>query len=140
MIGWLTRVFCLALLAGSAFSQEPTDTDVASIRSLIEAQLAAFAEDDAHAAFALASEAIQGKFGDARTFLAMVRQGYPAVYRPAQVAFLETKVNGSAFIQHVRFVDAAGQAWSGLYEVIRAPDAGLRINGCALRKLEDQHT
>ncbi|HEY4162815.1 MAG TPA: DUF4864 domain-containing protein [Dongiaceae bacterium] len=61
--------------------------DQDAIRHVVEAQLAAFQRDDGTAAFGFAAPAIRQKFGDAATFMAMVKSGYPAVYRPKSVAF-----------------------------------------------------
>ena len=57
--------------------------DQAAIQTVIESQLAAFQRDDGSEAFSYASPGIRGKFRNAENFMAMVQQGYSAVYRPS---------------------------------------------------------
>ena len=54
-----------------------------AVRTLIEAQLDAFAAGDAERAFSYASPSIRTQFGDATRFMAMVQTAYPMVIRPA---------------------------------------------------------
>lgn len=124
----------LALLAGPLRAADVPSRDAAAIRSLIEAQLAAFRADDAERAFSYASPSIRTQFGDAATFMAMVRSGYPVVYRPASVAFLLPEGSGAEVIQRVRLTDANGAAWMAIYTVQRQPDKSWRINGCVVTR------
>ncbi len=117
-----------AALAGDA----PDAADRKSIRSVIEAQIAAFARDDAEAAFGFAAPGIQAKFGDASTFIAMVRAAYGPVYRPAEVGFLNLDLSGAAPVQHVLIVDSEGEPFLALYPMQRQPDGNWRIAGCVL--------
>lgn len=125
----------LLLAFTNADAQTPAETERAAIQAIIEAQLAAFARDDAEAAFALASDLIQEKFRNAPGFMLMVRTAYPAVYRPASVTFLPPEGGGNRFTQRVQFGDQDGRLWLALYEVIRLPDASWRINGCAMQPM-----
>ena len=59
-----------------------SDSDRNAIRQVIENQLAAFQRDDGSEAFSYASPGIQRRFGTPDNFMAMVRSGYAAVYRP----------------------------------------------------------
>lgn len=138
----ITRTALLWLMLSTLCVRAQTVDEAArtTIRSLIEFQLAAFARDDADAAFGLASDAIQQKFGDARTFLGMVKSAYPVVYRPASVAFLAAEGGGDRYSQPVHFADYNGQLWLALYALIRLPDGSWRINGCALQPLPGSNT
>lgn len=108
--------------------------DAAAIRSVIEAQLQAFRADDGPRAFGYASPAIQGLFGDPETFMGMVRQGYPAVYRPREVEFRDLAPEGGGLTQRVLFVGPDGVPVMAAYLMQRQPDGSWRINGCVLER------
>jgi uncharacterized protein DUF4864 len=104
--------------------------DAKAVRALIEAQLAAFAADDAERAFSYAAPSIRALFVTAERFLAMVREGYPVVYRPASVTFLKPEWIETKLIQRVQMTDAAGAPWMVVYELERQPDKSWRIAAC----------
>jgi hypothetical protein len=106
--------------------------DARAVRSVIQAQLDAFAADDAERAFSYASATIRTQFGDAATFMAMVRAGYPMVVRPATVSFFLAREADGAVWQVVQLRDRAGRLWKATYQLERQADAGWRINGCAV--------
>lgn len=124
----------LALFAGPLRAADVAAPDASAIRSLIEAQLAAFRADDAERAFSYASPSIRTQFGDAATFISMVRSGYPVVYRPASVAFLLPEAADGQVIQRVRLTDASGAAWLAIYSLQRQADKSWRINGCVVAR------
>lgn len=136
------RLGCLALLgllapvaAGAATLAEP---DAIAVRNVIEAQLEAFAADDAERAFSYASTGIRARFGDATTFMAMVRSGYPMVVRPAAVSFFLPQAEPGAAPaeatarQQVQFRDREGRLWIATYVLERQAGAGWRIGGCTV--------
>lgn len=108
--------------------------DAAAIRSVIEAQLNAFAKDDAALAFSYAAPEIQSQFGNAQTFMRMVKTGYPAVYRPASVTFLKPERAEDETWQAVQLSDAEGQVWIASYRMQLQKSKLWRINGCTLEK------
>lgn len=110
--------------------------DTQKIRSVIQAQLAAFAADDAKRAFSYAAPGIRQMFGTPERFLAMVREGYPVVYRPASVGFLTPAANAGAVIQAVEMADSAGALWVAVYQMQRQRDGRWRIAGCELQRSE----
>ena len=128
------RCLLLALPALASASLRAADDvpagDARAVRAVIEAQLAAFARDDAAQAFAFAAPTIQAMFGTAERFLAMVRQSYPVVYRPASVSFLLPERVDGRLIQRVQMSDADGAPWLVVYEVERQADGSWRIAGC----------
>ena len=126
---WLHPV---ASVAQGAAAPDATPEDRAAIKSVIERQLAAFASDDGEAAFAFASPAIRGLFGTAENFMAMVRDGYRAVYRPRSVAFSDLVEAGGTLIQLVDLVGPDDAPVVAAYEMLRLPDRSWRINGCTL--------
>ncbi len=114
--------------------------DRAAIRAVIEAQLAAFQRDDAAAAFAHASPAIQRHFGDAETFMAMVKSSYQPVYRPARVAFRDVRRLKGRPAQIIDIIGADGRPVVAVYVMEKQPDGRWRIGGVFLTKSPDQVT
>ena len=134
----LKRFFALALLMvlswGTAARAAPptsvTPADTKAVQRVIQAQLNAFAADDEKRAFSYAAPGIRKQFGNAETFMAMVRQGYPMVYRPANVVFQKpTLVNGT-LIQAVVFSDLGGDEWVATYRMQRQKNKIWLIDGC----------
>jgi hypothetical protein len=132
------------LILGSMFvastgAQSQTDAiseaDARSIRTIIEAQLAAFSADDAQAAFSFASDGIRKTFSTAENFLAMVKESYPVVYRPASVLFLEPEKVAEEIMQGVEMSDDTDRLWLAIYRMQRQPDNTWRIDGCVLKSL-----
>ena len=130
-------VLALVLLAGPAGLAEPADAgDRDAVRGVIEAQLAAFARDDAEAAFGFASPEIQARFGDPETFIDMVRAAYRPVYRPAAVRFLDLDRSGARPVQKVLVTAEDDTVFLALYVMQRQANGGWRIAGCVLSRWE----
>jgi hypothetical protein len=109
-----------------------TPSDRNNIRFLVESQLQAFQHDDADAAFALASPAIQGQFGSPEHFLAMVKTAYPPVYRPRSVVFEDLTMVQGLPAQKIMLMSADGELIRAVYLMQRQPDTTWRIHGCFL--------
>ena len=130
-----TLVCALALVlssgaAGAAGSV--TSADFAEIRHVIERQIDAFRRDDAHGAFALVSPDVRHSFGTAERFLEAVRVAYRAVYRPANVAFLDLTVMSGEVVQQLQVIDRSGGLWLAYFSMQRQLDGSWRTNGCHL--------
>ena len=122
----------MLLLPAGARAQEfdpVIGPDQAAIQSVIESQLAAFQRDDGTEAFSYASPGIRGRFGNAENFMAMVQQGYSAVYRPSEVDFLEARNYAGSIAQAVRFVGPDGQTVIAIYMMERQADGQWLIDG-----------
>lgn len=119
---------------------EVNRSDARAARAVIEAQLAAFAADDAERAFSFAAPSIRDSFGSAERFMAMVRKGYPVVYRPTSVRFLEPVREGDSLLQRVRMTDDTGAAWMVVYELQRQDDRSWRITACVAARSEGLST
>ena len=104
------------------------------IQTVIENQIAAFKVDNFAVAFSYASPSIQSMFGTAENFGVMVQRGYPMVWRPAEVQFLDLRKMSGDFWQQVLIRDQAGVRHMVLYRMQKGPD-GWRINGVQLGKL-----
>lgn len=109
-----------------------TADDLAEIRAVINRQIDAFRRDDARGAFALVSPEVQETFGTAERFLDAMRVSYRAVYRPAQVTFLNLTVIGPDAVQRVQLRDGSGAVWHAYYAMQRQRDGSWRTSGCRL--------
>ena len=130
---WLAPVtWALALLAlcVPAHASPFTAADEKSVRTVVEGQLGAFARDDANKAFSYAAPNVREAVGTAANFMAMVRNSYPAVYRPASVAFLKPEGKDDRAIQRVQMTDASGDSWLAIYSLERQKNKAWRITGC----------
>lgn len=107
----LATGFALALWAAPAKSEPAADGDAAAVRGVIENQLDAFARDAWTEAFDYAGPGVRSAFGSAENFSRMVREGYPMVWRPADVTFLDASDEGAYIVQRLRVVDQAGDAF-----------------------------
>ena len=124
---FLTLVFLCLSVAGAP-AQVPPDP---GIKSTINRQFDAFRKDDVTTAFSFASPSIKGIFGTPENFGMMVRNGYPMVWRPATVQFLELRQVAGNLWQRVMVTDQAGQTHLLDYQMIKTDD-GWQINGVQL--------
>jgi DNA-binding transcriptional LysR family regulator len=132
------------LLAFSPFfaaaQQAVPAEDARAVRAVVEAQIEAFRRDDAAQAFSLAAPGIRERFGDAATFLEMVRRSYAVVYRPQSVTFEAPLLVDGELVQPVHLTDAQGRDWIAIYPMQRQPDGSWRTNGCQLARLAGTRT
>ncbi len=123
------------LLALPAWAQglppEVTQGDQAAIRGVIGRQLDAFKRDDAAAAYAFAAPNVREIFPTPDGFMAMVRRGYPPVYRPREAEFSELALRDGAIVQEVELVGPDGRPVLALYTMVR-DGAGWKIAACVL--------
>ncbi|HUA51141.1 MAG TPA: DUF4864 domain-containing protein [Candidatus Sulfotelmatobacter sp.] len=134
---WLFALIVLPVLgAAAAWAQAPaTDVgaaDRAAIRRVIGDQMAAFRRDDATAAFGFATQEIRDQFGSPERFLAMVREGYQAVYRPSDVHFGALVRIDGRLTQLVDVVGPDGVPHTAMYFMEHQPDGSWLIGGCML--------
>ena len=106
--------------------------DEKAVQAVVQSQLAAFAKDDADAAFSYAAPELRKTIGNASAFMAMVKNSYPVVYRPASVAFLKPESAGDDVIQRAQMLDASGASYLAVYSLQRQKDKTWRISGCAV--------
>jgi hypothetical protein len=131
------RATVLVWALGAGLLAAPARAEVSAenaqaVQATVQAQLAAFAADDAERAFSFATLTIRTMFETPANFLAMVRQAYPAVYRSANVLFLSPRALDAAVVQPVQLKDAAGQSWLAMYTLQRQAAGRWLINGCVL--------
>jgi hypothetical protein len=131
------RIFTLvgmALAAASMQMKARADTltgpDVQQVQAVVTAQLTAFTNEDAEAAFAAATPEVRKSVGDPSRFLDLVRGNYPMVYHPAGFAFLAPQVEQDQVLQAVALRDADDKTWIALFTLERQPDHSWRIGAC----------
>jgi uncharacterized protein DUF4864 len=103
-----------------------------AIQTTIGDQLAALRGGDAPRAFSFASAGIREQFGDADTFLGMVRASYAALLDARYTEFLEGAVIDGHTIQPLRLVQNDETVLVALYEMQRDARGGWRIAGCII--------
>jgi len=106
------------------------DLEAQQVRAVISAQLKAFNDDDAEAAFATATPSVRAAVGNSDRFLALVRGNYPMVYRPAGFGFLPPEKEEGQVLQLVTIRDGDGKTWLALFSLEQQPDMTWRIGGC----------
>ncbi|MEQ8355779.1 MAG: DUF4864 domain-containing protein [Kiloniellaceae bacterium] len=105
----------------------PAPADQAAILGTIRSQLDAFQADDGSRAFSYATPQLRHLFGTPANFMAMVRGGYQAVYRPQSVEFLDARIVDGKIGQAVRFVGPDGSAVIAIYTMEQQADGSWRI-------------
>jgi hypothetical protein len=123
-------------LLTAAFLALPAAAQEGPIQATIQNQIDAFQADDFARAFEFASPNIKGIFGTAENFGAMVREGYPMVYRPSDVEMLELRDVAGNLWQRVRIVDQAGRAHLLDYMMVETPE-GWQINAVQMLPAPD---
>jgi hypothetical protein len=126
----LLTVLILTAPAGA----EVADTDRTAMRTIIENQIDAFQRDDGTAAYDFASPMIRGIFPTPEAFMAMVRNGYPPVYRPQSFAFGPLLDTERGPVQRVFITGPDGVSYVAEYLFQQQPDGTWRINGVTLVK------
>lgn len=98
------------------------------IRETISRQIEAFKADDFEQAFTYASPTLRRLFQSPENFERMVTNGYPMVWRPSDVKYLELEEYGGALWQKVQIVDQKGFTHLLLYRM-QQTEEGWRIAG-----------
>jgi len=124
-------------VATLAFAQAPPretlpDADSREIRAIVEAQREALVAGKAEQAFGYASRGIREQFGDAQTFLSMVRRSYAALVEARDAALLDGAVIEGRVIQPMRLVLPDNTVLIALYTMEKARSGAWRIAGCIL--------
>ncbi|WP_299649622.1 DUF4864 domain-containing protein [uncultured Tateyamaria sp.] len=122
---WMMGAVLAVGLAGAAMAQGT------EIEGVIGSQIEAFKADDFEQAFTFAAPSIQGMFRTPENFGRMVTQGYPMVWRPADVTYLDLREEGGRYVQTVRIEDAEGAVHFLAYAMIETAD-GWKIGGVQL--------
>ena len=119
--------FTIVTLPERARAQEALPREL-GIETTIQNQFEAFLLDDFPKAFTFASPNIKGMFGSPERFGQMVQNGYPMVWRPGEVRYLELREIAGNLWQKVFIRDQTGGTHVLDYQMIQTPE-GWRING-----------
>ena len=128
------RALCIAALfaLASVAAAQPTADDWTEIKRVIAAQRDAFVRGAQDEAFGFAAPAIRQRFGDAATFMRMVRESYRALIDARYVEFLDGAVIAGDVVQPLRLVLADGTVLVAIYGMQREADGRWRINACVI--------
>lgn len=129
------RSFLVGVIGGVIGGADLVAADEAvagAIRATIERQLDALRRGDNAAAYGEAAPSIRTLFPDETRFMAMVRQGYPALIGPRDVRFGPIRAAGDGYQQIVELTDRDGKGWRALYTLERQADGSWKITGCYL--------
>lgn len=102
-----------------------------AIEGTIQSQFDAFLKNDVTTAFSFASPGIKGMFGTPENFGRMVQNGYPMVWRPAEVQYLELREVAGNLWQRVMVTDQSGRTHLLDYQMVQTPE-GWQINAVQL--------
>jgi hypothetical protein len=132
LASWLLALGMVFSAAASAAAELP-EAQAKAVRAVVEAQLEAFAADDAERAFSYAAPSIHQIFGTAPQFMAMVLGRYSMLVKPESVVFLLPSSVRSNVIQEVLLRDSGGRLWRAAYRLEPAADGAWRINACVVK-------
>lgn len=125
---FFTAVFGILLTLGTAFGAAAQQTE---IEGTINQQFEAFKADDFATAFEFASPNLQLMFQTPENFERMVTSGYPMVWRPAEVRYLDLREIAGAMWQKVQITDQKGFTHLLDYQMVET-DEGWKIAGVQL--------
>ena len=130
----ITRILLvIACLTAMMALPRSAAADDQAFQRIISSQIDAFQRDAGAEAFAFASPTIRRQFGTPDNFMAMVRNGYPQVYRPESFKFGKvTREMSGRPTQRVHIIDKAGTAWTALYAFEQQSDGTWRIAGVVM--------
>jgi hypothetical protein len=109
-----------------------TKADWQAIRKVISQQLAALRAGDGGKAFDYATPSIRAQFGDARSFMAMVRQAYSPLLEARYDEFLDGAVIDGVIVQPLRLIARDNSVVVAFYTMERQRSGGWRISGCMI--------
>jgi hypothetical protein len=130
----LLVVALVGLWALPARAADLSPKDQKQIIQVVQAQLNAFARDDAAKAFSYAAPNIRQLMGSAENFMAMVRTRYAVVYRPASTLFMQPSGHAAEALLEVQMTDADGDVWIASYTLQRQANKTWRITGCSVNQ------
>jgi hypothetical protein len=124
----------LAIVSFSGPAAAFSDGDRTTVQNVIEQQIQAFLRDDGATAYSFAAPTIKQMYPTVDAFMAMVKNGYPQVYRPRTHSFGEIKEQPGYLEQSVDIVDGQGNFWTAVYTLRQDADGTWKITGCFIQK------
>lgn len=129
------RAMILGMFSGAVLAVGAL-ADPEEYQPIIDRQITAFLADDFATAFSFATPGLRQYFGTPQNFGLMVTQGYPMVWRPAEVDYLDFTEDGGVFRQRVQIIDQAGALHILEYRMLRA-EGSWRIGGVRILDAAD---
>ncbi|MFN7093358.1 MAG: DUF4864 domain-containing protein [Allorhizobium sp.] len=125
-------VLSLLVFAPVTRAEDP----VRQAQAVISGQISAFIAEDADTAYSFASPSIRSIYRTGSQFLNMVREKYPAVYRPGNCAFGRSKLvgGGELVLQEVMISADEGKDWTAIYEMRLMDDGVYKVNGVRMTR------
>lgn len=135
---FLAVLAALFMSISVASAQSLSEADKSTFQSIITGQIEAFRADDGARAYSYAAPMIRQIFPTPETFMRMVQQGYPQVYRPQSFRFGDAGFSASGRpTQRVSIVGPDGMSYEAIYTMEQQPDGTWAINGCAIVRAPD---
>ncbi|MEM9350108.1 MAG: DUF4864 domain-containing protein [Pseudomonadota bacterium] len=116
----MARFFGIFLLLVGLAGPVAAQSD--GIRSTISGQMEAFRADDFERAFTFAAPNIKRMFGTSERFGTMVRNGYPMVWKNAEIRYLELREIAGNLWQMVQVEDENGGFHYLDYMMVETPE------------------
>ncbi len=113
----LAAVVVVAVSGGSAWADEPDGSN--AVRGVIQSQLDAFEQGAVSDAYEFAAPNIRRLFPTPEGFGKMVEGGYPMIWDPSRVDFLDAFPRGPMIVQRLRVVDQAGVPYIAEYAMLQ---------------------
>lgn len=136
MLRSVLMIVLLAFLSVTAFAQSVSETEKTEFQRIITAQISAFRADDGPTAYSFAAPVVRNIFPTPEIFMAMVKRGYPQVYRPQSFNFTEALIDPMGRpAQKMLVVGPDGKTYEALYSMEKQPDGTWRISGCTLLEI-----
>lgn len=136
MLRSILAVLLWGFISVAAFAQSVSETEKAEFQRIISAQISAFRADDGPTAYSFAAPVVRNIFPTPEIFMAMVKRGYPQVYRPQSFNFTEALIDPMGRpAQKMLVVGPDGKTYEALYSMEKQPDGTWRISGCTLLEI-----
>jgi hypothetical protein len=136
MLRSILAIVLWGFMSVASLADSISATDKAEFQRIITAQITAFRADDGPAAYDFAAPVVRNIFPTPEIFMAMVKQGYPQVYRPQSFNFTEALIDPTGRpAQKMTVVGPDGKSYIALYSMEKQPDGTWRISGCTLLEI-----
>jgi len=136
MLRSVLMIVLLAFMSVAAFAQSISETEKTEFQRIITAQISAFQADDGPTAYSFAAPVVRNIFPTPEIFMAMVKRGYPQVYRPQSFNFTEALIDPMGRpAQKMLVVGPDGKTYEALYSMEKQTDGTWRISGCTLLEI-----
>ena len=129
-----------AILIWGATSLPVRAAESSAAQVVIDSQITAFRNGDHAQAFSYAAPGLQRMMRSQDNFIAMVKQGYGAIYGARNWSFGRSRSDGGTLYQEVLLTGPDGNGWTALYTLRQEPDGSWRIHGVQMQRTAAQTT